>query len=252
MKLGLVSATFRQLTAEQIIDIAAKNAMQAIEWSADKHVVAGDLDKACKVKELCDKNNLDIVTYGSYFKVGESLEPEKEFGAVVATAKQLGVHNIRVWAGSVASSKADDVCLKKFLEQARIAADMAAQQGMQISFEYHLNTLMDNYISVIGLFGTFKRDNIYLNWQPNQTSSLIYNVYELKMLLPYISNVHVFYRSPSNECEQLIEGKDDWAQYIKVLAGKERAFLLEFVKDNSVQVMETDYALLKEIAGVRQ
>lgn len=250
MRLGLVSTTFRQLEAEDIIKFAKKMKIDAIEWSADKHVTAGDLRRAEQVRELCCDADVAIAAYGSLYHVGATDSPAASFAAVLQTAKALSAGNIRVWAGVKPSDKAGDEDLMRFLHEARLIADMAGEEGMTLSFEYHPNTLFDNYIIVNGLLDKMARSNVRLNWQPNQTTSMIYNIYELKMLLRHIQNVHVFYRSALNECLPLIEGKDSWQQYIKILkTNDDRVLLLEHIPGGGQEALENDFTLLRELAA---
>ena len=64
-KLGLCSVTFRKKTAQEVVDIAKKAGIGYIEWGGDIHVKT--LDDAKKVKVLCDKADIKISSYGSYF-----------------------------------------------------------------------------------------------------------------------------------------------------------------------------------------
>lgn len=248
MRLGLVSTTFRQFEAEDIIKIAKRLGIDAIEWSADRHIAVGDYRRAEQVKELCCDANVAIAAYGSLYHVGVNDSPAESFAVVLQTARRLAADSIRVWAGGKPSDKAGDEDLVRFLHEARLIADMAGEDGITLSFEYHPNTLFDNYISVNGLLDKIARSNVRLNWQPNQTTSMIYNIYELKMLLRHIQNVHVFYRSALNECLPLIEGKDSWQQYIKILkANDDRVLLLEHIPGGGQEALERDFTLLREL-----
>ena len=43
---GLVSITFRDLEANEIIDLVKKSGLTAIEWGGDVHVPHGDFNRA--------------------------------------------------------------------------------------------------------------------------------------------------------------------------------------------------------------
>ncbi len=250
MKLGMVSGTFGHLKAEDVIDIAVKNGMDAVEWSAESHVPVGNFEKAEHICRLCEKAGLFISAYGSCYCVGNNSNPEKAFALVLETAKKLGTKNIKVLAGNISSEKADDTVLKSFLDEARLIADISQTNGLKLSFEYKPNTLLDNYISANGLLDRLARDNIYLNWQPNQTTSMIYNIYELKMLLRHINDVYVFYQSAFGKYLPLIEGKDGWQQYLKILKeNSNRTLLLEFMPEDNFDLLKEDFALLKQLAA---
>ncbi|MFP3607479.1 hypothetical protein, partial [Paraburkholderia sp. SIMBA_053] len=91
----LCSVTFRSLSAERVIELAAEARLEVIEWGADSHVLAGDVEQAARVARLTTDAGLVSCSYGSYFRAGadESITP------VLDTAEALGVDRVRVWAG---------------------------------------------------------------------------------------------------------------------------------------------------------
>lgn len=85
---GLCSVTFRSLSVQAVIDLAAANGIRAIEWGADIHVPSGDLANARDVAARTAKAGLVVSSYGSYI-FAPDFSPE-DMTAVLETAKALG------------------------------------------------------------------------------------------------------------------------------------------------------------------
>ena len=71
MKAGLVSITFRQLSAEKIVGLVSAAGLQGIEWGGDIHVPHGDVKRAEEVKRMTLDSGLEVSAYGSYYKFQE-------------------------------------------------------------------------------------------------------------------------------------------------------------------------------------
>ena len=91
-KTGLCSITFRDLSADEIIDLCVKNNIAAIEWGSDVHLVPDNLDEAKRVKKLMDDNNLLTSSIGSYYRVG--IDNEYSFESVLNIAKILDLQDV--------------------------------------------------------------------------------------------------------------------------------------------------------------
>lgn len=248
MNLGMASMAFRWLNAEQIIDFASDFNMNVIEWSAC-HIPVGELIKAENVFYLCKEAGLVISAYNSDYCVPLETTHVQPFDEILHTAQSLGTDCVRIKAGNISSEKADDVMLYNFMEETLKLAKAAEEKGITISFPFCANTLFDNYNSAMALLERIDAKNIYIDWRPNQTTSMIYNIYELKMMIRYIKNVHVFYQNTLGENLPLVEGRDGWQQYLKILRFKpDRALLLESVPNDSPEEMARYFALLKELA----
>lgn len=248
MKLGLVSAALKQLPAEAVVAYAAENGMDAIEWS-NCHLAAGDIAKAEALSKACKAANLSVAAYGAAYCIAADETSNEKFTDVLHTAQALGTDNVRIAAGNIPSDKADEAFLQFFFNRTAELSELAAQSGITLSFVFCSNTLFDNYNSARALLERVGKSNLCIDWRPNQTTSMIYNIYELKMLLRYIKNVHVFYRSTLGENLPLVEGMDGWRQYIKILRSDDsRALLLESAPHDSPEEMRRDFALLKQLA----
>lgn len=255
LRLGLVSKTFNDLSVHEVLNIMKENALNVIEWSGDVHVPPDNLEHARHVAELTRQAGIEIVQYGSYYRLCEHENIYEGFMPVMDTAEALGTDTIRVWAGSVASEKADDEYIERFISELELLSDLAAERGMSITFEYHAHTIFDSYMIAMDILLALDRKNVYINWQPGTGVSLLFCVFELKCLIKFVKNAHVFCCAVSGEDMRiehraLIEGKDDWRQFVNVLNGKDRSLLMEFVVDNSPAQLAEDVKVMRDILAL--
>lgn len=83
-------------------------------------------------------------------------------------------------------------------------------------------------------------------WQPTQALSVEQRVEGLKLIKPYLTNLHVYYWTKDRR-EELKDGKDYWQQYLKAVDDKVHYALLEFVKNDSAEQFEKDAIVLKHL-----
>ena len=148
---GLVSITFRQLSPAQIVELCAKNKLQAIEWGGDVHVPHGDIATATQVGRLTRDHGLEVAAYGSYYRLAASPADGLHFSTVLASAVALETQAIRVWAGNRGSADADPSWRNQVAEDALRCADLAAEKGITICYEFHGGTITDTLESTCDL-----------------------------------------------------------------------------------------------------
>lgn len=245
VRTGLVSVTFRQLPADEVVEVAAKAELAAIEWGGDIHVPLGNLPVARRVKALTEDRGLAIAAYGSYLRAG-SVDRE-EMRSTVATAEALGASRIRVWAGNVGTANAgvgDRMAVTRGLAE---LADVAAGSGIEIALEFHRNTLTDEVDSTITLLLDVGASNLKTYWQPPVDLDDAQCLEQLEALMPWLSTVHVFSWGPSNNRRPLAARESLWRPVLNRLAAEPREInaLLEFVADDSPEQFATDAAHLR-------
>lgn len=231
-KTGLVSISFRALSAEQIIEIAKNAGLEDIEWGGDVHVPAGDVEKAARVREKCLSAGLKIPEYGSYYRLGVS--DTSVVAGVVESARALGTDTVRVWAYNKGSHEISADEYKKIVEETRkICAEYS-----EVCFctECHNNTLTDDYKANLKLISDVNMPNFKTFWQPNQLKTHLYNLESLRALAPYIRAIHVFAWEGS-ERYPLSRHRHRWIEYLSTLAqccdsDNEIALMLEFMHDD--------------------
>ncbi len=255
LKTGLVSITFRQLSVEEIVKLVSKAGLDAIEWGGDVHVPHGDVERAKEVANITTKAGLEVAAYGSYYRVGCKNEEVGSFEDILETAVALGAATIRVWAGDKGSNQADKEWWNTVVEGSRNIATMAENKGIKIAYEYHDNTLTDTDESAIRLLKEVNHPNIYTYWQPPHSLKVEEREESIKGILPWLSNIHVFYwtDSPERERHPIKEAKADLIKYLKVAAeAKEDKYaLIEFVKGDEIEQFFDDAEVLKEITPLQ-
>jgi hydroxypyruvate isomerase len=242
VRTGLVSVTFRQLTADEVVDVAARAGLAAIEWGGDVHVPLGNLPVARRVKALSEERGLAIAAYGSYLRAG-SVDRE-EMRSAVATAAALGAPRIRVWAGNVGTAQAgvgDRMAVTRGLAE---LAEMAAGSDIEIAMEFHRNTLTDEVDSTITLLLDVGAPNLKTYWQPPVDVEDAECLEQLEALMPWLSTVHVFSWWPSSTRLPLAARESLWRRVLERLAAEPREInaLLEFVADDSPEQLAKDAA----------
>ena len=264
LKAGLCTITFKETSIEDVVLLAAKAGLRAVECAGANHVEPGDMEKAKGVINLCLDNGIDIPSYGSYYRVGISEKQGMTFESVLETAKILGCDNIRVWAADKDFGDADSGFILEVVKDSLRIADMAAKENITVSFEYHKGSFTDSNENMIKFAGMVKHENLKFYWQPPNGCSFSYCMEGLKALGDRLSNIHVFHWTVGSPCENIIEpgkdpvypddyyrhnlaeGTDRWAEYLHYtnnLSGDRYCFL-EFVKDDSPENLIKDATAL--------
>jgi sugar phosphate isomerase/epimerase len=243
---GVVSITFRDKSAKDVIRLAAANGLVAIEWSENAHVQPNDAEKAAKLRRQTEAAGLTVAAYGSYYRVGEYGEAAKEtFRRSLVSACALGAPVIRVWAGVKASADADAEYCLRVARDAHMIADMAAENGAKVAFEWHKNTLTDTNESAMQLLKDSDHPNLYCLWQPTVAMSPAERVEGVRLLGDRLMNYHVYSwpdgrRGPLNAAE--------WKLYLDAAqCGGTHYALMEFVRDNTEEQFAYDAKTLNDL-----
>lgn len=237
MLTGLVSVTFRKLSAPEIVRLTKDAGLDGIEWGGDIHCPPGDMQAAQRIVALMRAHGLKTISYGSYYRAGTW----GAFDQVVQTAITLETQNIRIWAGDMPSALASAEVRARIVEDTKRCADMAAANDISVSFEYHANTLTDTLPSTICLLNDVDKDNVLTYWQPPDGVSLDDNILAISRLVAMkkLKNLHVF-ASDNGDRMPLSHGVAMWKQYIAEAAVCSPALLLEFVRGDDPSLMTED------------
>ncbi|MBE7035740.1 MAG: hypothetical protein E7403_00410 [Ruminococcaceae bacterium] len=239
MLLGVTTVTLPELSVEEILVLAEKNSLAVMELD-EEHVKRGNIAAAEAVYEKTQAKGIQIVAYYSAFDVQHA--SEWTFSQVLETAETLHTDAVVLSLGT--SANGTEEVLMNLTEKVQNLADMASKRNIKICFTYHRDTLLEDYIKTGRFLDAVKRENVRLIWQPNRTSSLIYNIFDLKMLAPYVHHVYVSYKESSEGCTTIMEGKDEWQQYLKVLKGQASGALL--FKDCDIEEFNSECLLMRE------
>ena len=241
-KLGLCSVTFRKKSAEDIVYFAKKAGIGYIEWGGDVHVKT--LADAKKVKTLCDKENIIISSYGSYFNCIDY--NESNWIETCEIAKEMNAESIRIWLGKRNSEITSEADYKILLENAKKMCDIAAGYGLMVCPECHDNTFNNNTDAILRFIGDLQKDNFRTYFQ-SRYYRMEYDLDRIDRTFDIIENVHVSYRDLKRE--QRFRKKDK--NYLDTLLKKllEKKFdgivMVEFVDYNSEKVFYKDIEKLK-------
>ena len=240
--IGLVSISFRNRTAEEIIQAVKEAGLNAIEWGGDVHVPHGNISRAREIKALCKNAGISIPEYGSYYFIGES-EPAL-WESVLASARALDAPMIRVWGGKKSSDVLTCAEYDALVFDAQRICD--ASPDHTLCLECHGSSITDEYHTALQFLHDVSRKNLKMFWQPNQFRCFAYNIDALEALLPYIGSVHVFSWQREKHFP-LAQGRNDWAEYLKRLTTRDDVhYMLEFMHDGRIESLNETAHELKE------
>jgi 3-dehydroshikimate dehydratase len=241
---GLTSITHRQLSPAEVISLAAKAHLVAIEWGADVHLPPGSPGLAHELAARCQDAGLDCPSYGTYFRVGRD-EPS-EFSDLVQTARALGATQLRVWAGTSDSASATSEELARVVDQSRRVAARAAEAGLAIAFEFHDGTVNDTATASRRLIEAVDRPNVRTYWQPPVGMTDDAAAAQLTELIDLVTTVHVFSWDSDGGWLPLADRHDMWQRVVRQLeaTGVLRHLLLEHVQEHDPRMLLRDASVL--------
>jgi 3-dehydroshikimate dehydratase len=244
---GLVSVTFRQLSAAEIVALVARAGLTAIEWGGDIHVPHGDIATAQAVRRMSADAGLTVAAYGSYYRIGCSEESGLSFERVLDSAVALGAPLVRVWTGDRGSRECDAAQQSRMVAESRRIAERAAQAGLAIGYEFHGNTFTDTPRSACWLLREAAHPALKTLWQPLGPDAWQPRLTGLRRVLPWLSHIHA-YHCPGDERRPLAEGEQDWARYLEAAAstGRDCPVLLEFVRGDAPEAFLEDARTLRQ------
>lgn len=249
---GLCSVTFRQFASSAIVSMAQDAGIDAIEWGTDVHLPPGDLKNARAVRLACSDSGIATPTVGSYIRCAET--SSSDFLSVLETSQELGATSIRIWAGTQGSAETHTSQRKEITATINNYCDLAAEQGVELSLEYHQNTLTDTLDSTLQLLRDVDHVSLSTYWQPRKSGPVGDALIELDALKGHLHHVHVFHWESYAERYDLAEGSQYWAAVFAHLFAlpkptnlNDRFAFLEFVKNDDPTQFRRDAATLKEI-----
>jgi len=239
---GLVSATFKGRPVDDVLKIAKEAGLSAIEWSENHHIPKGDLAFAKDVAKRTRDCGLELAGYGSYYRLGQGMEIRESLD----TAAAMGASQMRIWAGSKASSEVAEDERKALIEELSRAAEIAGSYNIVLNLEWHKNTLTDTNRSGLDVLEKVGSPYLRTLWQPTQALSFDERAEGLSMIAPYLSYLHVYYWDESGR-RPLEEGIEHWRRYFSLLENRKHYALLEFVLGDSEEQFLSDAKILKSL-----
>lgn len=246
MKTGLTSVSFRKLSADEIIELAVRAGVDGIEWGSDVHVPESDLENAKEVARKTREAGLEVISYGSYFYLGDG----RDFSPFIEAALVLGTQTVRIWGGKKERCELTDAEYNLLVRETAEIGRAAAEHGITVSFEYHGHSITATAEDAQQLMRDVNMPNVRLYWQSVIGRSREDNLADIELVAPYLSNVHVFnYVEGRQELLESGEGVGNWRAYADRIAKipGERAFITEFCKGGLPESFLADAAVLNSI-----
>lgn len=240
-ELGLVSISFREKSAEEILQASMGAGLSFVEWGSDVHAPCTHTDKLCEIARLQEKYGISCSSYGSYFQVAKN-QPEEIFEYIKA-AKILGTSVIRIWCGLVGFH--EETNKEELYQRARELEKIAAKEGVCLCLECHPGTMTDCKEGALAMMQAAGSEHFRLYWQPNQYRTIDENCQYIRELKPWLEHVHVF-QWKGAEKYSMAEGREEWAKYLNLL-GAPRKLLFEFMPDGKIESLAKEAVVLREI-----
>lgn len=246
--IGLVSVSFRQLSAEEIFTLCRDCGLSYIEWGSDVHAPCGDREKLRHIARLQAEEGVQCSSYGAYFRVGT--HPVDELPAYIEAARILGTDVLRLWCGTKDYEDMAEDERVHIIGEAKKAARVAEREGVTLCMECHNHTFTSCHEGALALMTAVDSLNFRMYWQPNQFKSFKDNLAAAHVLAPYTQNIHVFHWDVSHRYP-LDEGREVWAQYLSKFDGTQ-TLLLEFMPDDAPASLRTEAETLRQLVkGVK-
>jgi sugar phosphate isomerase/epimerase len=243
---GLCSVTFRQLGVDEVIDVASRAELQAIEWGADVHVRPGDPAYAARVREQCAEVGLACPSYGTYFFAGKS--PDTELAPLLDNADALGATTVRAWAPGDPRPQYWHESVP-VVEALRRACDRAAEHDLAVAVEFHPDTLTATARSTRELLSDVDRPNFRTYWQPVPGATSLHALTEIDPVLSHLQNLHVFSWNDDRSRLPLVAHEALWRAVLAKVAAQPddgtACAYLEFVESDDPAVLARDGAALR-------
>lgn len=247
MKTGLTSVTFREKSVQEIIALAKEAQLEGVEWGGDVHCPAGEIDTAKEIKRLCDEANLEIFSYGSYYK-GQDGE---DFLPVLHTAVALNAPVIRIWAGRMSPETITEEYFDLLVRNIQNACDAAIKENIVLGLEYHRRSMTQTKEGAMKLIQAVDRKNLKTYWQPNPEVTFDEQIQELKTIADHLVAMHMFNWDETNTRYLLEEGEGikKWKKYVACARryGIDLPLILEFVKEDTIESFLKDATSLRRI-----
>lgn len=243
IKAGLCSVCFKPKAPEEVIELAKKAGLSAIEWIGSVHVPAGDVRTAEEVGKMTRDAGL-ISTYGSIFHLGtgEDITPHLE------ACSALGARDMRIWAGNgKPSCDMTSEERRAFVEEAKDASRRAAELGIKLSVECHDGGLTDCAESQLRFLREVDEENFCTYWQEilNLPESAHLPSLSAVHTSGKLTNIHVYqYRvfDGGREMLPLSDGFEKWRERFDILKNDstDRLALIEYVRNYTEDILAED------------
>ena len=243
-KMGLVSVSFRQHTPREILSAMSDAGLSVIEWGSDVHAPCDESEEMLiEIRDLCREYGIAISSYGTYFRVG--VNSSDEIYSYIRAAKILGTDILRVWCGNKNSEEYDRQEKERLINECRILAKIAEDEGVTLCLECHNKTYTNCLCGALEIMNAVGSENFQMYWQPNQRRTIEENLLYAKEIAKYTKVIHVF-NWRDKEKLALADAVDVWREYLKNF-NSEQYLLLEFMPDGNINSLGHEADALRRI-----
>jgi 3-dehydroshikimate dehydratase len=243
---GLCSVTFRSLGFDDVIELAQRAGLGAIEWGADVHLPSGEMTRAEAVRDRCVAAGLACPSYGSYWFAGQSAVDEVD--RLLDTAEVIGATTIRVWAPGDPRREPSERS-KAVVDALKQSCDLAAERDTTVALEFHPNTLTETADSTCRLLAAVDRANLRTYWQPRPGLVGRAAIDELVPVLDSLAHLHVFSWDDESRRLPLVAHETSWREALALAEGRHRerpvCAYLEFVENDDPDAFLRDAEALR-------
>lgn len=245
MDLGLVSISFRGLTAEQIMQAVKNAGLTCVEWGSDVHAPYNAPEKLAEIVALQQQYGVDCSSYGTYFWLG--WDDIAQLPDYICAAKKLGTNILRLWCGKRDPDSILPEEKEKLFADCKAAAALAEKEKVILCLECHNGTYTQTKEGALELMQYVNSPAFRMYWQPNQFRSIEENISYIQLLKDYITYIHVF-QWKGNDRFPLSDGIEEWQGYLAKLDA-DPTLLLEFMPDDRIETLHREADVLKKIVG---
>ena len=248
MKIGFTSTTLRPIKdLAQIAQIAKQAGADCIEWGGDIHVT--NLQSALLAKTACQNAGIEILSYGTYYRVG--CGDLAKWISICEIAKAMEARVIRVWLGTRGSKKTTAFGYKRILQDLADICAVANRYGLLVAPECHPNTFNDNTMAFLQIHKDLKQlghaDNFRTYFQ-SLYKNLAYDFNRIERTAGEIEIVHISYSERIREQLFCRKNKNYIAMLLKKLkeTGYDNTVLLEYTCFSKPDCLIKDLERLKK------
>lgn len=240
LKSGVVSVSFRGLSAEEVIKITKEAGLSAIEWGSDVHAPADDVGNLRNIAKMQEEAGIVCSSYGTYFRFG--VDSVDELPKYIEAAKILGTNVLRLWCGKKNYEDMSEDERLVIINDAKRAAQIAEREGAVLCMECHKNTFTNSIEGAMRLMESVNSPAFRMYWQPSTSAEHAKNIEYATAISKHTVNLHVFYYK-DGVATPLEEGLELWRDYLGCFEG-ERYLLLEFMPDKKPESLGREAASL--------
>ncbi len=250
---GLCSITFRSLSSEDVIALAARAGVQGVEWGADVHAPPGGGPPMDALGTRTRDAGLAVVSYGSYLGMAPSAADDTDVDAVLDTAEALGSPMVRIWTelGVTPASPAGE--RRRVTERTAVLAERVGARGLLPTLEFHPGTLTETAASANELLDAIGQPELRTHWQPDPSLAPEIALAELAQITPHLAHLHVFAWGARGIEDRgpLADGAALWAPALELadhegaLVPDGRYALCEYVRDDDLEQFVADVLVLR-------